>query len=87
MTEIIKRIKQFIVEEIIAENTNGDFGEEQSLLENGIIDSLGIMKLLDYFEEEFEINIDGDEILPENFENLLAISKLVQSKTGPDMVN
>ena len=61
--------------------------EDQSLLESGIIDSLGIMKLLDFFEEKYGFTIDGDEILPENFENILTLSDLVQSKRDAKMVD
>ena len=46
----------------------------------GIIDSLGIMKLVQFLEAEFGVVIDDDELLPENFETLDAIQKLTESK-------
>ena len=55
-------------------------GDDQSLLESGIIDSLGIMKLLSFVEERFEIKISDDELLPENFESIVTISYLVDEK-------
>jgi acyl carrier protein len=51
-------------------------------VEQGIIDSFGIMTLLGFLEESFGIQIGGDELLPENFESIAAISALVDGKTG-----
>ena len=87
MSEIKNEIKQFVIRELIYDNANEMLSEDQSLLESGIIDSLGIMKLLDFFEEKYGFTIDGDEILPENFENILTLSDLVQSKRDAKMVN
>jgi len=51
-----------------------------SLLEKGIIDSTGIMELVDYLEETYSIEIEPEEILPENLDGIKAISKFIESK-------
>jgi acyl carrier protein len=50
------------------------------LLEEGIIDSFGIMALLEFVEQTFSIRIDGDELQPDNFRSIAAISALVERK-------
>lgn len=55
-------------------------GEDAPLIESGIVDSLGIMKLLQYLEDEFSIRIGDDELRPENFETLGRIVSLVEQK-------
>jgi acyl carrier protein len=51
--------------------------EEESLVESGIIDSLGIMKLVDFIEKEFRVKVSDDDLVPENFETVDAIATLV----------
>lgn len=53
-----------------------------SLIETGIIDSVGIMKLVDFIEGKFSVKISDDELLPENFDTLDDITKLVSDKAS-----
>ena len=75
-----EEIKQFIQEELISSQENVDLGDSDSLLEAGIIDSLGIMKILGFLEDEFSVEIGDDELVPENFESVDTISRLVDKK-------
>ncbi|MDA3917545.1 MAG: acyl carrier protein [Deltaproteobacteria bacterium] len=61
-------------------DTSNDLDESDSLLENGIIDSVGMLELVDYLEEKFSIQIDEDDLMPENFDSLTAINDYVSSK-------
>ncbi len=54
--------------------------EKESLVESGVIDSLGIMKLVEFIDKEFSIAIGDDELLPDNFETLDTITDLLVSK-------
>ena len=55
-------------------------GVDDPLIEEGIIDSLGIIQLLDYISQEFGIEIDADELQPENFASIRAIENLIERK-------
>jgi len=72
-------IRQFITSEICG-GTVDHIGDTDLLIENGIIDSMGIMLLLGFLEENFSITIDGDELIPENFSTITTISSLVGKK-------
>jgi acyl carrier protein len=52
------------------------------LLQSGIVDSLGILELVAFIEQEFGITISDDELLPENFQTLEALTSFVQGKSG-----
>jgi acyl carrier protein len=54
--------------------------DDTELIESGIIDSLGIMKLLQYLEDSFSIHIADDELRPETFETPGTIVSLVERK-------
>lgn len=51
-------------------------------LESGILDSLGILDLVHFLEQEFSLQISDDELVPENFESLESVVSFVQKKTG-----
>ena len=76
----IEILKQFIAEEFVPDGDANDLKEDQSLLESGIIDSLGIMKLLVFIEEKFQLKVSNEELMPENFETLSTIAKLISQK-------
>lgn len=54
-----------------------DLDQNLSLLENGMIDSLNILKLISFIEERFKTKVLDEELTPENFDSLAAISRLV----------
>ena len=59
-----------------------------SFLENGIIDSTGILELVAFLEQTYQIQIQDDELIPENLDSLEKISRFLQTKkavTSPQM--
>jgi len=78
-----KMIRQFINSTII-DNHNGKnkLKDTDPLLEAGILDSLGIMKLLSFLEETFSVNLEAEEMMPENFETVETLSSLIENKTS-----
>ena len=56
--------------------------ESDSLLERGVIDSMGVLKLVAFLEETYGIEIEEDDLMPENFDSLIAISNYVSRKIG-----
>ena len=73
-------IKDFIQSKLLNGKAHYSLQDNDNLIEKGVIDSLGIMKLLAYLEETFSISISDDEIIPENFETFDAISAFLVSK-------
>ena len=58
-----------------------NFAESDNYVEDGILDSFDIIELITMLEDEFDISIDGMDILPEFFSNVEQIEKLVK-KSG-----
>lgn len=56
--------------------------DDQSLLEEGIIDSLKMVELLSFIEGRYGVVVDDDELIPENFETLNAMVNFLEQKTG-----
>ncbi|MGD8323824.1 MAG: phosphopantetheine-binding protein [Gammaproteobacteria bacterium] len=51
---------------------------ERPILEEGLLDSLALQRLVSFLESEFDIEIDDDYLLPENFESIQAITTVVE---------
>ena len=54
--------------------------QETSFLEEGIIDSTGILELIMFLEETFEITIEDAELVPENLDSLMSIERFISAK-------
>jgi acyl carrier protein len=54
-----------------------------AIIDGGLMDSLGLFKVIAYAEEEFQVRIAPEEIVFENFSTINAIADLIQSKTKP----
>jgi acyl carrier protein len=75
-------IRDFITHEILHGSLPKPLGEDDQLVESGIIDSLGVMTLLSFLEEKFMIQIPDNELTPENFASLSSITALVEGQRG-----
>jgi acyl carrier protein len=76
-------VREFVVEELEFVGDPDDLTDDYQLLEEGVLDSLGIMALVEYLEAAFDIVIDEDDIVAERFETIRSISELVDGKTAP----
>ncbi len=56
--------------------------DEDSLLDSGIIDSLGILDLVAFLEKSFGIRVGDDELNPANFDNIATVARFVATKRG-----
>ena len=68
----------FLVYEVFAEKLGGPLKPDDSLFELGLIDSLAVVKTIAYCEEQFEIEIPDEELIPENFLTVRAIAELIE---------
>ena len=70
------KIKEFIIENFLFGEEN-DLNDDTSFLEEGIIDSTGVLELIEFLEEEFEIEIDDEDMIPENLDSLNNLEKFI----------
>ncbi len=54
--------------------------DDYPLLEKGVLDSMGIIQVVAFLEDEFGIEVDDAELVPENFETIGSIAELIDSK-------
>jgi acyl carrier protein len=76
---VTSRIRDFLIGHFPSARTQ-PLGEDDHLLANGVLDSLGILDLVAYLEREFAIMISDDDLLPENFESLRRLTSFVEER-------
>ena len=54
--------------------------DDESLIDNGVVDSLGIFRLVTFLEENFGVKVGDEEISAENLQSVNVIEQLVLSK-------
>lgn len=54
--------------------------DDDSFLDNGILDSTGVLQLVAFLEEHFQITVDDEELLPENFDSIENVVKYLGGK-------
>ncbi|MCP4218866.1 MAG: acyl carrier protein [bacterium] len=76
---IKEKIKQFISENFLSGDSS-DLEDDESFLENGIIDSTGVLELVTFTEETFDIDVDDEEMVPENLDSLNFLTDYIRKK-------
>ncbi len=54
--------------------------DDDSLLQSGAVDSLGILDVVLFLEQEFDLTLGGEDVQPEHFESITTLARLVESK-------
>lgn len=76
-----EQIRQFVLEKFPAFQQKG-LQDQESLIDSGIFDSMGMLELVVFVESDFDIVVTDMELTPENFESIDALSVFVESKKG-----
>lgn len=69
------QVREYIVDNFLFGDAEPLTSDAMSLLDGGIIDSVGVMELVAFLEQDFEISVDDNDLIPENLdsvENLVA---------------
>ena len=75
-----KKVREYVVENFLLGEDEGEFSDETSFLESGLIDSTGILELVSFLEEEFEVEIADEEMIPENLDSVESVARFVALK-------
>jgi len=59
---------------------NQNLEDTTSFLEEGIIDSTGVLELVGFIEEEFSIVVEDEELIPENLDSIYNVTAYLEKK-------
>jgi acyl carrier protein len=77
--QYLDTVSSFIVENFLF-GDGESLKEDTSFLEEGIVDSTGILELVFFLEETYGIKVEDDELVPENMDSLQNIARFLERK-------
>lgn len=77
MKEIERSVREFVTENFILANGEIELQNDDSFLEKGLIDSMGVLELVDFIESSYSFAISDDDLLPENLDSINRITAFV----------
>ena len=79
--DVLETVKTYVVENFLF-GDDRRIGPDTDFLENGILDSTGVLELVGFLEEKFGIRVEDDELVPDNMNSLEKITRYISRKTG-----
>jgi len=80
--ELKDQIRTYIMDNILLGSADQSIADDDSFLEYGIIDSTGILELVAFVEDEFNIEVGDEELIPDNFDSIEKLAVYTQGKIG-----
>lgn len=80
MEDIKNKIRSFIADSILYSSNGFPYQDDASFLENGIIDSMNIMEIVMFAENKFGIQVEDEDIVPDNFDSIERLARFVEGK-------
>ena len=72
-------IRDYVIDNFLFGDDDG-LKDDTSFLDEGIVDSTGIIELVAFVEKSFGIEVEDDDIVPENFDSIANIAKFLENK-------
>jgi acyl carrier protein len=80
MSEIRAQVRRYIEDNFLMGARGRSVADPESFLDNHILDSTGFLELITFLEEHYRIEIDNEEMVPENLDSLLNVEAFVKRK-------
>ncbi len=84
-------VRRFVRSSLVRKPEDRDIEDGDNIIAKGILDSLGIMKLINFVEEGFHLAVKDEDVIPDNFESIDAITSYVdrslsrgEGEAGPE---
>jgi len=80
MQNVEEMIRKYIADNILFSKDGYPYADDASFLENGIIDSMNVLELVVFVEDHFNISVNDEDVVSENFDSLQSMSTYVRQK-------
>ncbi len=79
--EILNILREHVVDNYLLGADDEDLKDDTSFMDSRIIDSTGVLEVVAFLEEEFDIEVEDDELVPDNFDSLSKLAAYVARKS------
>lgn len=74
------QVRNFIAKNLLFNNNGFPYGDDASFLEEGIVDSQGVMELVMFVEDHFKITVHDIDVTPDNFDSITKLANYIRRK-------
>ena len=82
MNDIKQAVKAYLVDTMLMGADGSDIADDTSFLERSLLDSTGVLELVNFLQDTYKIQIEDQELTPENLDSLNRIAAFVSAKQG-----
>ena len=79
--DVRQEVRAFIFENFLFDAAEEDLKDNASFLDQGIIDSTGVLELVEWLEDEFGFDIDDEELIPDNLDSVNNLIAFIAAKS------
>jgi acyl carrier protein len=80
--EIRTKLKEFISNNFLLGKGASELKDEASFLDTGIVDSTGVLEIVEFLQDTWSISVSDEELLPENLDSVNNLTQFVIKKIG-----
>ena len=85
MNELAEALRRFVDENFLF-GVATQYDDDDSFLENGIIDSTGVLELIAHLESTYDVAIDDEDLVPENLDSISGLTQFITGKRATAQV-
>jgi len=82
VSKVKKQVREFVVENFLFGEGEEELRDDDSFLEKGVIDSTGVLELVEWIEETFNFKVEDEELVPENLDSINNLEKFIMQKSN-----
>jgi len=83
MEQIRQELRRFVVTNFLLEEDGDGLGDDASFLEQGIVDSTGVLELVSFLERRYAITLEDEELVPDNLDSIRNLLAFLERKLQP----
>ena len=82
MEEMRNVLRTFILENYLFTDDASALNDDDSFLDNGILDSMGVLELMSFLEDDLSIPVEGHEVIPDNLDSINKVLAFIGTKSS-----
>ncbi len=82
MASIETEVRRYVVEHLLFGRNDVELRGDTSFLESGLVDSTGVLELVQFLEETFQVKVEDEDLIPANLDSVNALTRFVENKNA-----
>ena len=80
MEQIETEIRQFVIDNFLFGQGDVQLENDDSFMERGIVDSTGVLELVAFLEKQYQIKVEGKDLIPDNLDSISNLRRFLENK-------